>query len=137
MATYRSTGQDSYAVGATPPTVTWTIVRGDTASFRVYVTDDNKDPLTIADWDIEMEIKRPTVAGNLNDTAATLVATLLPAATADDGSGEFTVSVTSGQSRDFETGDIFDIEMTDGILVWTVARGTISMIEDITNNMES
>lgn len=137
MATYRSSGQDAYSVGATPPTVTWTIVRGDTASFRVYVTDDNKDPLTIADWDIEMEVKRPTVAGNLNDVNATLIQTLIPAATQADGSGEFTVSVTSAQSRSFETGDIFDIEMTDGTLVWTVARGTISIIEDITNNEES
>ena len=137
MATYRSTGQDSYAVGATPPTVTWTIVKGDTASFRVYVTDDNKDPLTISDWDIEMDVRRPAIAGNLDSPTSTHIATLTPIATADDEVGEFTVSVSSSQSRSFNTGDIFDIEMTDGVLVWTVARGTLLIIEDITNSEES
>jgi len=137
MATYRSTGQDSYAIGATPPTVTWTIVKGDTASFRVYVTDDNKDPLTITDWDIEMDVRRPAIAGNMDSPTSTHVATLIPIATADDEVGEFTGSVSSSQSRSFNTGDIFDIEMRDGALVWTVARGTLTVIEDITNSEES
>jgi hypothetical protein len=59
MATFRGQGATSYDVGQRPPLVTWTVVRSDTASFRVYVTDDNKDPLTIGDWDIKIEIKRP------------------------------------------------------------------------------
>jgi len=67
MATLRSSQQDSYSIGSAPPTVNWTIVKGDSAAFRVYVTDDNKDPLVIEDWTIEMEIKRPIIAGNLND----------------------------------------------------------------------
>ena len=137
MATLRSSQQDSYSIGLTPPTVAWTVVKGDTASFRVYVTDDNKDPLVIEDWDIEMEIKRPTVAGNLNDANPASVLTLLPFATAEDDEGEFTVSLTSAQSRSLNTGDIFDIELSDESRVWTVARGTLTIIEDITNGQES
>ena len=39
MATTRGSA-GSYSVGNRPPTVSWTIVRGDTSAFRVYVTDD-------------------------------------------------------------------------------------------------
>ena len=137
MATLRDQAQNAYAVGLKPPTVTWTVVRGDTAAFRVYVTDDNKDPLTIADWTIEMEIKRPTVAGNFDDANPTSVLTLYPVATAEDGDGEFTVSLTSSESRSLNTGDIFDIELSDETRVWTVARGTMTILEDVTNGQES
>jgi hypothetical protein len=137
MATLRSSQQNSYLIGSAPPTVTWTVVKGDTAAFRVYVTDDNKDPLVIADWDIEMEIKRPTVAGDIDSNTAAHVITLIPVAGAGDASGEFTVSVTSAQSRSLNTGDIFDIELRDDTRVWTVARGKMIVVEDITNNEES
>lgn len=137
MATFRNQSQSSYSVGSTPPTVKWTVVKGDTASFRVYVTDDNKDPLTIADWTIEMEIKRPTVAGNFDDANPASVLTLYPVATAEDGDGEFTVSLTSSESRSLNTGDIFDIELSDETRVWTVARGTMIILEDVTNGQES
>ena len=42
MATYRGQGASSYDVGQAPPYVSWTFVKGDTASFKVYVTDDLK-----------------------------------------------------------------------------------------------
>ena len=137
MATFRDQALSAYSIGATPPVVTWTVVKGDTAAFRVYVTDDNKDPLTISDWDIEMEIKRPTVPGNMDSDVAAGVVTLYPEAAINDGPGEFTVSVTSAQSRSLNTGDIFDIELRDGTRVWTVARGKMIIIEDITNNEDS
>jgi hypothetical protein len=137
MATLRSSQQDSYSIGSAPPTVNWTIVKGDSAGFRVYVTDDNKDPLDISEWTIEMEIKRPTVAGNLNDADPAGVLNLTPVALAEDGDGEFTVSLTSTQSKSLNTGDIFDIELRDASRVWTVARGILTVIEDITNSDES
>ena len=137
MATLRSSQQDSYSIGSAPPTVNWTIVKGDSAGFRVYVTDDNKDPLDISEWTIEMEIKRPTVAGNLNDANPAGVLNLTPVALAEDGDGEFTVSLTSTQSKSLNTGDIFDIELRDASRVWTVARGILTVIEDITNSDES
>lgn len=137
MATFRNQSQSSYSVGSAPPTVQWTLVKGDTAAFRVYVTDDDKEPLVISEWTVEMEIKRPTIAGNLNDPNPTSVLTLYPAPTAEDGDGEFTVSLTSTQSRSLNTGDIFDIELSDATRVWTVARGTLTIIEDITNGQES
>jgi hypothetical protein len=133
MARVRSQ-QNSYSVGLIPPQVTWTIVRGDTASFRVYVTDDNRDPLVIEDWTIAMEVKRPnTTAGDFTDDAE-LIVELEPIPTEIDGDGEFTVSLTAEESVLLETGDIFDIELSDASRVWTVARGTLIVIEDVTNS---
>lgn len=126
----------TYNVGNTPPLVAWTIVRGDTAAFRVYVTDDAKQPLAIADWTIAMEIKRPNSAQQtpfMTDDA-TLIVTLAPEATVDDAAGEFTVSLTSEQSTILETGDIFDIELSDATRVWTVAQGYVHVLEDVTNS---
>lgn len=122
MAQYRGYA-DSFSVGYEPPTVTWTVVKGDTASFRVYVTDNNKNPLTIADWTIEMDIVRNGV----------VIVSLSPGATPDDGPGEFTVSLTSAESEDLETGDIFDIQMSDPSSVWTVAKGSMVMIDSVTD----
>jgi hypothetical protein len=121
MATFR-TSSGSYSVGNTPPEVTWTVVRGDTASFRVYVTDDAENPLNIADWTIKMDIKRNGLT----------VLSLTPAPTVNDSTGEYTVSLGAAQSALLETGDIFDIEMSDVDTVWTVAQGSMVIIEDIT-----
>ena len=134
MATLRDQSQGAYAVGLKPPTVTWTVVRGDTAAFRVYVTDDNKDPLVIEDWTIAMEIKRPdTTPGEFTDNAE-LIVELEPVPAEADAEGEFTVSLTANESVLLETGDIFDIELRDASRVWTVARGTMVIIEDVTNS---
>lgn len=128
MATYRGQGTDSYNIGAAPPTVTWTLVRGDTAAFRVYVTDEDRVPLTISEWNISMDIVRPP---------STLIVSLNPEVTVNDDDGEFTVSLTSGESEDLETGDIFDIQLSDATRVWTVCRGTITVVEDVTGPYES
>lgn len=125
MTDYRGQTPGVFNVGSPPPQVNWTIVRGDTAAFRVYVTDENRNPLVIEEWNIEMDIYRPSTS--------TLIVTLTPEQTADDGPGEFTVALTSIQSDLLLTGDIFDIEMTDAQRVWTVAKGTMTVIADITN----
>lgn len=136
MATFRN-NQDSYSVGNKPPEVLWRIVRGDTASFKVYVTDDARLPLTIADWNIDMKIKRPNeVQIEFEPTDdATEVLDLSPEATPDDEDGEFTVSLTSAESKLLETGDIFDIQLSlpQDQIVWTVAQGSIEVLEDITD----
>jgi hypothetical protein len=126
MATYRGQGSDSFIIGSTPPDVAWTLVRGDTAAFRVYVTDSERVPLTISEWTIDMDIKRPSDSNNL-------VFHLSPAPTDNDEDGEFTVSVTSSQSEQLETGDIFDIQLSDGNRVWTICKGSITVIEDVTD----
>ena len=127
MANYSGQGSDSFVVGSTPPNVTWTVVKGDTASFRVYVTDDEKNPLNIADWNLDMDIYRPT--------SSSVIVSLTPAVTPDDEDGEFTVSLTSVQSELLRTDDIFDIQMTQPATskVWTIAKGYMVMIEDVTN----
>lgn len=126
MAQYRGYGSQSYSIGYEPPTITWTVVKGDTASFRVYVTDNEKNPLTIADWTIAMDIVPPNTS--------TPVVTLSPGATLDDGPGEFTVSLTGAESELLSTGDRFDIQMTNdsGDQIWTVGQGTMTMIDSVT-----
>jgi len=135
MATLRGSAS-SYDIGNVPPRINWTVVRGDTAAFKVYVTDDNRDPLNIPDWNIAMEVKRPNSSENLGIITddATLVLSLTPEADSDDAPGEFTVSITSTQSATLETGDIFDIELSlpQDELVWTVAQGRVIVIEDVT-----
>lgn len=125
------------SLGATPPQLVWTVVRGDTAAFKVYTTDDSRIPLNIPDYTISMEIKRPNNAsdsGVITDDA-TNVLTLTPAQDPDDSDGEFTVSISATESAILETGDIFDIELRSAgdAIVWTVGQGKISVIEDVTN----
>jgi hypothetical protein len=137
MATLRNVSSGTYNVGNTPPVIVWTVVHGDTASFRVYVTDDAQVPLNIPDWDILMQFKRPSLEANSGFVTdqANLILTLIPTADADDDDGEFTVSLTSEQSAILETGDIFDIELSTDQrqLVWTVAQGSMRILEDVTS----
>lgn len=115
--------KSTYSVGSVPPEIIWTVVRGDTASFRVYVTDDAKDPLIIEDWTIAMDINR----GDTN------IVSLTPGATVSDNAGEFTVFLNSDESELLETDDVFDIQLSDDTRVWTVAKGKMVIIEDVTD----
>lgn len=126
---------NSYSVGNIPPQVVWTVVRGDTAAFRIFLTDDTKTALNIPDWTIAMKIKRPNLAKNLGVITddATLILTLTPAPDADDATGEFTVSLTAEQSESLQTGDIFDIQVSQVGTVWTVAQGKMIILEDVTD----
>ena len=138
MATLRGS-QTSYDIGNKPPTVIWTVVRGDTSGFKVYVTDDAKVPLILkgigSEWDIAMKIKRPNLEkdkGIITDDA-TLVLNLYPVADEDDLVGEFTVWLTAAESVQLQTGDIFDIQVSDPTRVWTVAQGSLKILEDVTD----
>jgi hypothetical protein len=135
MATLRGSS-GSYLIGSAPPEIVWTVVRGDTASFKVYVTDDTLAALHVPDWSVEIDVKRNEL----------VVITLSPTAILDpiDNEpipGEFLVKLTSVQSNLLQTGDIFDIQMTNTSTntqsigygqIWTVARGSVSVIEDVT-----
>jgi hypothetical protein len=136
MATSRGSS-NLYNVGSPPPKVIWTIVRGDTAGFKVYATDDARNPLDIPYWTIDMKIKRPTSSQNLGvitDDAAVIMS-LYPESDADDLPGEFTVSLTAAESFILQTGDIFDIQLSapQNQIVWTVAQGSLVVIEDVTD----
>ena len=125
MANYRS--QQTISIGSEPPQSIWTIVRGDTASFKMYVQDDNKDPLVIDDWNITMDFYRASTSSP--------VLSVSPEADPDDGPGEFTVFLAYDETEILETNDEFDIQMaTSGnAIVWTVLQGKIKMVEDITD----
>jgi hypothetical protein len=125
MAEYRS--QSNISIGSEPPQSVWTIVRGDTASFKMYVQDDNKDPLVINDWNISMDFYRPSTSS--------VVLTVTPEADPGDGPGEFTVYLAYDETEILETDDQFDIQManTGNTIVWTVLQGKVKMVEDITD----
>lgn len=131
MATGRSSNT-LYSVGSPPPEIIWTVVRGDTAAFKAYVTTDALEPLFIPDWEIEMDVKR----GDL--VVVTLYPQAIPDTTTVDPNdkvpGEFLVSLTAEQCDLLRTGDLFDIQMTNETTnqVWTVAKGSFEIIEDIT-----
>ena len=136
MATLRGS-QESYNIGNKPPTVIWTVVRGDTSGFKVYVTDDAKEPLILkgegSEWTIALKIKRPnTTPGVITDNAE-VVMSWYPVADEDDLVGEFTVWLTAEESVQLETGDIFDIQISDPTRVWTVCQGSMKILEDVTD----
>jgi hypothetical protein len=82
-----------------------------------------------------MDIARKTT--NNNVVTYPVIVSLNPEATVDDNDGEFTVALSSGESEDLETGDIFDIQLDDGTRTWTVCRGSVTVIEDVTGPQES
>ncbi|NDB58475.1 hypothetical protein EB001_08525 [bacterium] len=135
MANYRGTGQSIYDIGDAPPLVRWTIVRGDTAAFRIYVTDDAKAPLSIPDWNISAQFRRPDKANNFDQDSAGNIFLLYPEQSEADGNGEFTVWLTESESNQLQTGDVFDVELRndDSSIVWTVARGQMVVLEDVTD----
>ena len=112
-----------YDLGSVPPQIVWTVVRGDTASFRVFVADDSKVPILVSEWTIKADIKR----------AGELVVSLNPEQKDTDGEGEFTVFLTDVQSELLQTNDIFDIQLSNDTYVWTVAQGKMNIIEDVTD----
>jgi hypothetical protein len=128
MATFRNQPTDSYALGAAPPEIKWTVVRGDSAAFRVYVTNDARVPLLLEDWEVAMDIYRPSTED--------VILSLSPEPIEfQDEEGSFTVTLTSSQSQLLETGDIFDIQLTELLSegrVWTVAKGSMVILEDVT-----
>jgi hypothetical protein len=138
MATLRGS-QSLYDIGNKPPTVIWTVVRGDTSGFKVYVTDDAKEPLVLkgegSEWTIAMKIKRPNQAKDLGIITddAELILNIYPVADEDDLVGEFTVWLTAEESVQLETGDIFDIQVSDPTRVWTVCQGSMKILEDVTD----
>ena len=88
---------------------------------------DEREPLLLDDWEVDMDIRRNGV----------LIVSLSPQPIEfQDTEGSFTVNITSSQSELLETGDIFDIQLTELLSegrVWTVAKGSMVIIEDVTN----
>lgn len=125
MAEYRN--QQNVSIGSEPPQSVWTIVRGDTASFKMYVQDDEGNPLVISEWAIKMDFYRPSTES--------IILEIIPAAETGDGPGEFTVYLASDETELLETSDIYDIQLSneDDSIVWTVLQGSIKIIEDITD----
>jgi len=125
MAQYRN--QSPYQIGSQPPQSVWTVVSGDTASFKMYVQDDSGNPLVIEDWTIAMDFYREGSTSNP-------ILSVTPAADEDDGPGEFTVYLSSAQTLLLQSDDVFDIKMSLplDLIVWTVLQGKMNMLEDIT-----
>ena len=125
MAEYRTSG--TISIGSQPPQSIWTVVSGDTASFKMYVQDDSGNPLVIGDWTIVMDFYREGATSNP-------IVSVNPAADEDDGPGEFTVFLSSTETALLQSEDVFDIKMSlpANAIVWTVLQGTMNVLEDIT-----
>ena len=128
----------TYNVGNIPPLVNWTCVIGDSASFRIYVEDDQGNELDYdttstgdnSGWDIKGQFRR--YSDNVGDD---LLFTVYPDQTEFDEIGEFTVTLSPAQSKILRTGDVFDIQLTDDATnrVWTVCQGEMIMIGEVTD----
>jgi hypothetical protein len=73
-----------------------------------------------------MDIIRPSED---NDVIVSLTPTITED---DDATGSFTVSLSSSDSQALETDDEFDIQISDTDRVWTLAKGKMIIIDDIT-----
>ena len=130
------TAPATYNLGNIPPLVNWTVVIGDSASFRMYVEDDLGNPLDytndesgdVTGWDIHADFRR--YSDNVGDD---LLFTLTPYATEFDDAGEFTVTLSPAQSKQLRTGDVFDVQLSDATRVWTVCQGEMTMIGEVTD----
>lgn len=110
-------------VGAIPPKVRWTVVKGDSASFRIYVEDDNANAIDPTDYNIKADFRRGT----------TLIFSTTPEKTEFDSNGEFTVYLTPAQCKQLATNDVFDVQLSDSVVVWTVCRGIMTVIDEVTD----
>jgi hypothetical protein len=145
MATYRNPNETpiigvnppaTYNIGNKPPLINWTVVIGDTASFRIYVEDDLGNPLDYntstpgddSGWNITGDFRR--YSDNVGDD---LLFTVLPDKTDFDEAGEFTVTLSAAQSKQLLTGDVFDIQLKDVDRVWTVCQGEMIMLGEVTD----
>ena len=146
MATYRNpdessispqpTGGATYNIGNIPPLVNWTVVIGDSASFRIYVEDDlgneldytNDESGDITGWDIKADFRRYS-----DNVGTDLIFSVTPYATEFDDPGEFTVTISPAQSKQLRTGDVFDVQLSDATRVWTVCQGEMIMIGEVTD----
>ena len=125
MTEYRIQPTQTIGLGSEPPQIEWTLVRGDTAAFRVHVTDNSKTPLDLDGWTFAMDFYRPSTD--------TIVLSTTPSITNDDILGSFTVALGASQSELLQTEDQFDIQISNDETVWTVGKGSVIVIEDITN----
>lgn len=146
MATYRNpdesdispqpTAPATYSLGNIPPLVNWTVVIGDSASFRIYVEDDlgnevdytNDESGDITGFDIKADFRRYS-----DNVGTDLIFSVTPYATEFDDAGEFTVTVSPAQSKQLRTGDVFDVQLSDATRVWTVCQGEMIMIGEVTD----
>ena len=110
-------------IGAAPPIVRWTVVKGDSASFRIYVEDDKQVAINPNDYSIKADFRR----------GDSLLFSTVPSKTAFDLAGEFTVHLAPGQAKLLSTGDIFDVQLSDPVVVWTVCRGVMNVIAEVTD----
>ena len=130
------TAPATYNLGNIPPLVNWTVVIGDSASFRIYVEDDlgneldytNDESGDITGFDIKADFRRYS-----DNVGTDLIFSVTPYATVFDDPGEFTVTISPAQSKELRTGDVFDVQLTDGNRVWTVCQGEMIMIGEVTD----
>lgn len=113
--------------GASPKTIQWNVVRGDTASLRVqFLEDDEVTAIDTSGW---------TYLATAFDPIANEPTTL--AITVSDGYVDITATPeqTSGWGSGYSTvvAELpFDLQITTEEVVWTPIIGTICVLSDVT-----
>ena len=114
-------------------------VHEDIQSLAERIEDDLGNPLDydttsagdVTGWDISGDFRR--YSDNVGDD---LLFTVYPDQSEFDEVGDFTVTVSATQSKILRTGDVFDIQLRDGVRVWTVCQGEMIMIGEVTEQDE-
>lgn len=116
-------------IGASPLQITWSVVRGDTASLRVdFVEDDEVTPIDTAGWSYQATAFDPVTEEyyeldtDYDEGYAYIYAD--PEITSQWGMG------TAKRSANL----VFDLKVTkDDGTVWTPVIGNISVVVDVTS----
>lgn len=120
---------DAQTISLSPAIVNFEgLVQGDSLSFKVTLTDDAGDPISLTGTDTEMDVKR---------LDGSLVFTLTDGdgiTYTNPGGGEMTVSVEPADTAnlDPEYTYRYDLQWTSGTSVRTIAWGTIQTIQQVT-----
>lgn len=100
-----------------PEKVNWTVYRGDTAGFTIYVNDDNGAPINITTW---------TWTANLSNSTHSSSAAL------GITSASSSISVRIDDWESLEVENTFDVRaVKDDDSIWTVIRGLIAVEDNV------
>lgn len=105
------------------------LVQGDTLSFKITLTDDAGDPISLTGTDADMEIKRA-------DDSLVLALSVGNGITfTNPGGGEMTIEVEAADTTNLDPEYIYryDVQWTSGTTIRTIAWGNIRTIKQVTD----
>jgi hypothetical protein len=110
---------------AFPGTYNFNYYRGDTFSFIIRPKDGSGSVFPLTGYTAEMKIADKRGIGATQYTAQALVNTV-------DNIVTCTISPTAGRSLTTDKTWVYDVQITDGSVVYTLLNGNIVVTDDIT-----